>query len=414
MFSGALLVSLGLAGFAAAAPSASPSYGINKARQASGGQNAVYWGATNNENENLSTYCTSTSGIDIIILSFLDIYGATGNFPSGNIGNSCFIGTTGVPQQCDDLAASIAGCQAAGIKVILSLGGAASSYSLGSQSQAVAIGQYLWNAYGNSGNTTVQRPFGKVFVNGFDLDIELNAGSQYYQYMISTLRSNFASDSKNTYYITGAPQCPIPEPNMGEIISSSQFDYLWVQFYNNNPTCSLGLPGDAPFNFNDWVSFIATTPSKNAKLFVGAPASTLAANGNSGGAKYYATPAQLAAVIASTKSSPQFGGIMLWDAGYSDSNVNGGCNFAQEAKSILLTGSPCGGSPPANSNAPTSTANAPPPASSTPSNPGSGGGSGGGTVGQFDQCGGKDYTGPTQCVSPFKCVVVGEWWWSCQ
>lgn len=29
---------------------------------------------------------------------------------------------------------------------------------------------------GNSGNTTVERPFGDVFVNGFDFDIELNNG----------------------------------------------------------------------------------------------------------------------------------------------------------------------------------------------------------------------------------------------
>jgi chitinase len=55
---------------------------------------------------------------------------------------------------------------------------------------------------------------------------------------------------------------------MGEIISNAQFDYLWIQFYNNNgygpDPCSLGLPGDAPFNYNNWTSFIATTPSKNA------------------------------------------------------------------------------------------------------------------------------------------------------
>ncbi|KAH6608023.1 glycoside hydrolase family 18 protein [Trichoderma cornu-damae] len=403
MLTSTLLVHLGLASFAAAAPSSI------KARQASGGQNAVYWGATNNENDNLSAYCTSGAGIDIVILSFLDIYGATGNIPAGNIGNSCYVGTTGVPQQCDGLASSIAACQAAGIKVILSLGGAASSYSLQSQSQAEAIGQYLWSAYGNAAaGGSVQRPFGSVFVNGFDLDIELNAGSQYYQYLISTLRSNFASDPGNTYYITGAPQCPIPEPNMGEIISSSQFDYLWVQFYNNNPTCSLGLPGDAPFNFDDWAAFVATTPSKNAKLFIGAPASTLAANGNAGGAIYYATPDQLASVVAGARSSPYFGGIMLWDAGYSDSNVNAGCNFAQEAKSILLTGSPCGGSPPVGSNTPTSTSKVPPPASSTPSSPG------GGTVPQYGQCGGEGYTGPTQCVAPYNCVAEGAWWSSCQ
>lgn len=208
MHSAAFFASLGLVGLVVGAPSAPHNV---KARQASGAQNVVYWGGTNNESDDLSTYCTPNAGIDILVLSFLDIYGTTGNIPAGNIGNSCYIGTTGTPQQCDDLAASIASCQAAGIKIILSLGGAAGSYSLQSQSQAVAIGQYLWEAYGNSGSTSVQRPFGNGFVNGFDFDLELNAGSQYYQYLISTLRSNFANDPNHTYYITGAPQCPLPQ-----------------------------------------------------------------------------------------------------------------------------------------------------------------------------------------------------------
>jgi chitinase len=329
-------------------------------------QNVVYWGQ-DSENNDLSTYCTSSSGIDILVLAFLYEYGNGINIPSGVIGNSCYISTTGAGQQCDALASEIATCQAAGVKIILSLGGAAGSYSLQSQAEAEEIGQYLWDSYANSGNTTVQRPFGNTFVNGFDFDIELNLGSsQYYQYMIATLRSNFASDPDHTYYITGAPQCPIPEPNMGVIIGNSTFDYLWVQFYNNNngldnntyESCALGINGDAPFNFNQWVSYLATTPSSDAKLFVGVPASTLAANGGTGGAIYYATPQQLASVISEVDNNPQFGGIMMWAAGYSDSNVNNGCTYAQEAKNILLTGAPCGGSTPPSSSSTTTSATA--------------------------------------------------------
>lgn len=62
------------------------------------------------------------------------------------------------------------------------------------------------------------RPFGDVFVNGFDFDIELNNGySQYYPAMIAKLRELFKEDPDNAYYITGAPQCPIPEPNSEQL-----------------------------------------------------------------------------------------------------------------------------------------------------------------------------------------------------
>ena len=41
------------------------------------------------------------------------------------------------------------------------------------------------------------------------------------------------------------------------------------------------------------------------------------------------------------------------------------------------------------------------------------GGSTGPAVPQWGQCGGRGYTGPTNCQSPFTCVQVGEWWAHC-
>ena len=304
--------------------------------RASKGQNVVYWGQDSHV-EDLSRYCTSSSGIDIIVLSFLYEFGNGNTIASGTIGNQCYISPTGVPQNCDGLAANIETCKSVGIKVILSLGGASGSYSLSSQAEAEAIGQNLWKAYGNTaGTSNVPRPFGKTFVNGWDLDVESWIGNNYYQYLISKLRSNFASDSSNTYYITGAPQCPIPEPNMQVIINNSQFDYLWVQFYNN-PDCSVG----GNINYDNWVSNVAGTPSANAKIFLGVPASPLAATGTTSGSRYYLDPSALATLVGQYESNPSFGGVMLWSAGWSDSNVNNGCTYAQEAKHILTTGSPC-------------------------------------------------------------------------
>lgn len=192
-----------LAATAAAAPR-------HQSRQVSGALNVVYWGQNGGgtiENNDLSAYCTNNAGIDVIVLAFLYSFGNNGPIPSGTIGQSCYISTSGEGQQCDALASAIQTCQSNGVKIILSIGGASSSYSLSSDSQASSIGQYIWDSYGNSGNTTVQRPFGSVSVDGFDFDIEMNNGySQYFPSMISTLRNNFASDSSKSYVISGAPQ----------------------------------------------------------------------------------------------------------------------------------------------------------------------------------------------------------------
>ncbi|UKZ91523.1 Chitinase 2 [Trichoderma asperellum] len=305
-------------------------------RQTSTGLNVVYWGQNGGgtiENNDLSAYCTAEAGIDVVVLSFLYQYGNGVEIAAGTIGQSCSIDTSGNPSNCDELSAAIATCKSNGVKVILSLGGAAGAYSLSSQQEAETIGQNLWDAYG-AGNGTVPRPFGSNSLDGWDFDVEASSGNQYYQYLIAKLRSNF---NGGNYVITGAPQCPIPEPNMQQIITTSQFDYLWVQFYNN-PSCSVGT--STP-NFDDWVSNIANTPSANAKIFLGVPASPLGATGTESGAKYYLEPSALNTLVGQHKDNAAFGGVMMWSAGFSDSNVNNGCTYAQEAKKILSSGQIC-------------------------------------------------------------------------
>ncbi|EED22748.1 chitinase 3 precursor, putative [Talaromyces stipitatus ATCC 10500] len=376
-----------------------------------GGEVVVYWGqnaAAASENNDLSTYCTADSGINIVVLAFLYEYGNNIVIPSGVIGKDCSISTSGEGINCDALASQIATCQSNNVKVILSLGGAVGAYSLTSQSEAEKIGQNLWDAYGKSAGGSIPRPFGSISVDGWDFDLESNSGNQYYQYMISKLRSNFKSDSGNTYYITGAPQCPIPEPNMGEIIQAAQFDYLWVQFYNNE-YCS--YPNT--LNYAEWVSYISRTPSNNAKIFIGVPASELGSTGTESGATYYQSPSILANTVASFDTSSNWGGIMMWDAAFSNANVVDGCNYAQQAQSILKTGSPCGGN---DNNSPmflastvtSTTTTATPSTSSTTATTASV------LVAQWGQCGGDGYTGSTVCASPYRCIRESKYWSSCQ
>ncbi|KAJ6050113.1 uncharacterized protein N7446_005645 [Penicillium canescens] len=114
---------------------------------------------------------------------------------------------------------------------------------------------------------------------------------------------------------------------MQEVVTAAQFDYLWVQFYNN-PSCSV----NKAINYDQWVSNIANTPSVNAKVFIGVPASPLRATGTQSGSQYYLAPSDLASLVNQHKGDTAFGGIMMWSASFSDANINNGCTYAQEAK----------------------------------------------------------------------------------
>ena len=170
------------------------------------------------------------------------------------------------------------------------------------------------------------------------------SGSQYYPTLINKLRSLFASDNNHSYYISGAPQCPIPEPNMGTMIAAAKFDLLFIQFYNN-PGCSANnfvtpTPNGA-FNFDDWKTYTDSGASAGAQLFIGLPASPNGATGTASGAQYYMQPNDLTSLVNEYKSHAGFGGVMLWDAAQSDTiNVNG-CHYDQLVKTVLSTGASC-------------------------------------------------------------------------
>lgn len=72
--------------------------------------------------------------------------------------------------------------------------------------------------------------------------------------MVHSLREHFAKEPSRMFYISGSPQCPIPDPRLGEAIANAAFDFVWVQFYNtqgcsaHNFVESNGNPG---FNYDD-------------------------------------------------------------------------------------------------------------------------------------------------------------------
>lgn len=329
---------------AVATSTASPSSGSSSAPvSGSSGKNVVaYWGQTTGAAD-LAPYCASDSGIDTIALSFVYVFGE-GSL-KGNFGSTCSFDDTSAPS-CDKLASAVETCKKNGKKVLVSLGGAPgpnSKYAITSKTAAEDTASKLFAMFGAKGDgAAASRPLGDSFVDGFDLDIENPEVNTYLPDFMNAFRSEFAKDSKNKYQLSAAPQCPWPEVNMGDGLTKAQFDEIYVQFYNN-PSCSaVQFPTTTSdtsakgFNYDAWKSALASTPNKDAKIYIGLPAGPKgAAPGN------FIDVAKTTDLVNKFKDDSAFGGVMLWDATNSDEQKDNNCTFAQNMQKILTTGKGC-------------------------------------------------------------------------
>ncbi|KAL8765535.1 MAG: hypothetical protein Q9194_006534 [Teloschistes cf. exilis] len=263
---------------------------------------AVYWGQGPAQ-PRLAHFCEDTS-IDIIPIAFLNVFPdqANGGYPGTNFGNQCGSETyknkdgssSPLLSNCPSIGPDIKTCQALGKKILLSLGGAIpTDQSVKDDASAVSFAKFLWQAFGPEDATyDGPRPFADAVVDGFDFDIESaitdnDPTSQYRGYgtMIDTLRVYFAADAKKQYYISGSPQCVIPDAHLAHPIQTSWFDFLFIQFYNTRQ-CSARAYFDATYgakdnqptdiSFDAWVNFIRTMAmNKEVKLYIGLPAAPL-------------------------------------------------------------------------------------------------------------------------------------------
>lgn len=303
-------------------------------------QMVIYWGQnsagsfTNIKSQweqPLRNYCEDSS-YDIIVVGFVYLFPSTsGNtdptLPGMNFANHCevpFDDANPFVLNCTgNVAPDITYCQQRGKKIILSFGGGVGNYGFTSDSQAITFANTVWNMF--LGGSGAIRPFGNAIFDGVDLDIEGGAQTGYIAF-INTLRAHFAASGRQ-YLITAAPQCFYPDrlgPGSGTPLTEAWFDYIWIQFYNNH--CGLNeFPTN--FNFATWAAAMSKAANPNVKLFIGAPASPLAA---ASGFVPLATLETIATAIQNTFPNI-YGGLMLWDASTSD--LNG--NFAAQVASFV-------------------------------------------------------------------------------
>ncbi len=153
--------------------------------------------------------------------------------------------------------------------------------------------------------------------------------------MLKRLRILFATGHKD-YLLTGAPQCVVPDASMGNMIAEVVFDIIFIQFYNT-PFCSARNfiatnRVNSGFSYDEWSQFLAGTASASAKLYVGLPASPVAAGGEG---VFWLNPVEAKALIQKFAVRDNFGGVMLWEATMAEHQVDQGKTYYQNIKSVL-------------------------------------------------------------------------------
>ncbi|KAI3979574.1 hypothetical protein MKX01_001766 [Papaver californicum] len=242
-----------------------------------GGGIAVYWGQNGNEGT-LSETC-STGNYAFVILAFLPIFG-NGQNPMLNLAGHCDPYSNG----CVTLSDDIKSCQAKGIKVILSIGGASGSYGLASSEDARQVATYLWNNF--LGGKSSSRPLGNAILDGIDFDIE-GGSDQHYGELAKYLKGYSTKDALNT----------------------GVFDNVWVQFFNN-PPCNYASGNVANLE-NSWKQWSSSIPA--TKIFLGLPAAPQAA-----GSGFIPSDDLISTILPMIKDSNKYGGVMLWSKYYDD------------------------------------------------------------------------------------------------
>ena len=315
----------------------------------------TYWGQGANQDRLLTT-CQNPS-YDIINIGFVNIFPdqGAGGWAGTNFGNACWGDVykhngvnTSLLKTCPDIGPDVIACQQTyGKKILLSIGGGEpTDYYINSDASGKKFADFLWPAFGpvSAKKSGIPRPWGDAGVDGFDFDIENlmdpvpqnDYQSSGYAAMVTHFKNDlFPTDKSKSYYISGAPQCTIPDSHLSDVLASAWFDFFSIQFYNT-PSCSARAAinkakgkGTDDISYKTWTTQKSLNP--NVKMSIGLPASKDAAIAGS----YYLTPAEAQTLVTRFYTNKKFAGIMLWEATAALNNKPCGVDYGTWMKSIL-------------------------------------------------------------------------------
>ncbi|XP_061353737.1 acidic endochitinase-like [Gastrolobium bilobum] len=256
---------------------------------------SVYWGQHPNNDEGTLQATCATGNYDIVILESLIVFDS-GRTPLLNLDNHCS------GNSCSVLQSQIEYCQENNIKVFLSIGLVSAGLTTNTASLSASenvtkdLADYLLEKYlsGNSG------PLGNVYLDGIDIADVSDSEHIKWDELVKLIN---ASTTDRRIYLSASPQCIYPDRYLSSAINTGLVDYVWVEFYYQNPDCiySNGNPSKLLSAWKTWTSRVP-----NSLIFLGLAASDTIAG-------YIKPDALISEVLPTVKEASNYGGVMIWD-----------------------------------------------------------------------------------------------------
>ena len=144
---------------------------------------------------------------------------------------------------------------------------------------------------------------------------------------VTCLRQIMSADTSKKYYISAAPQRPIPDESI-PLEAMQVMGFIFVQWYNN-PMCDVGTSAFLN-SFKAWSAQLAEK-GPGPKLYIGLPGCKKCAG--SGYLKISALKSTLNDAKGANVSN--LGGAMLWDGTQALANTEEGKDYLTQLKEAL-------------------------------------------------------------------------------
>ncbi|MED6127235.1 hypothetical protein PIB30_086073 [Stylosanthes scabra] len=220
-----------------------------------------------------------------------------------NLANHC-----GTPENpCSALDEAIKHCQEAGIKVFISIGLDVASPEPPSEDVTLTLAKNLIESFFSNNPFG---PLGSVTLDGLDIEEIPDSKHIHWPNLVTFLSDKSIIETKVP--ISVSPQCVYPDTLLDPVLRTGHVDYLWVEFFGNNPTCIYTKEKPQVF-FSAWRTRVSIYyPS--ITVFLG-----LTANKDIPG---YIDPESVKNdILPQISTSPNYGGVAIFDT-YEDVKNN--------------------------------------------------------------------------------------------